>query len=115
MEGHGCVRSCRSREVRMSCLPSRLLPKRHPRTRRRGLGVILVTGDNAGAARRMAAETGIRDVHAGALPQDKARIIRGLQANAKVAMVGDGINDAPALMQADVGIAMGAGTDIAIE
>src|SRR6266851_1077536 len=56
--------------------------------RSRGLGVILVTGDNARAARRIAAETGIRDVHAGALPQDKARIIRGLQANAKIAMVG---------------------------
>jgi Cu+-exporting ATPase len=73
------------------------------------------TGDNKHAARRMAREAGIDEVHAGVLPQNKAEMIRKLQEQSRVAMVGDGINDAPALMQADVGIAMGGGTDIAIE
>jgi P-type Cu+ transporter len=80
-----------------------------------GLKTILVTGDNERAARRVGREVRIDEVHAGVLPQDKANIVRALQANARVAMVGDGINDAPALMQADVGIAMAGGTDIAIE
>jgi P-type Cu+ transporter len=80
-----------------------------------GLKTILVTGDNERAARRVGREVGIEEVHAGVLPQDKANIVRALQAHARVAMVGDGINDAPALMQADIGIAMGGGTDIAIE
>jgi Cu+-exporting ATPase len=80
-----------------------------------GLKMTLVTGDNERAARWVARELGIEDVRAGALPQDKAAIVRRLQGDARVAMVGDGINDAPALMQADVGIAMGSGTDIAIE
>jgi P-type Cu+ transporter len=83
--------------------------------RNSGLKTILVTGDNARAAQWVAREVGIDEVHAGILPQDKAAIVRRLQASARVAMVGDGINDAPALMQADVGIAMGGGTDIAIE
>ncbi|MFH1343402.1 MAG: cation-translocating P-type ATPase [Pseudomonadota bacterium] len=83
--------------------------------RKAGLMTILVTGDNERAARRVAGDLGIDEVHAGVLPQDKAAIIRNLQASARVAMVGDGINDAPALMQADIGIAMGGGTDIAIE
>jgi heavy metal translocating P-type ATPase len=83
--------------------------------RNAGLTTILVTGDNERAAWRVAGEVGIDEVHAGVLPQDKAGIVRELQARARVAMVGDGINDAPALMQADIGIAMGAGTDIAIE
>jgi heavy metal translocating P-type ATPase len=83
--------------------------------RRARITPILLTGDNERAAKRMAREAGIEEVHAGVLPDRKAEIIRQLQRAGKVAMVGDGINDAPALMQADVGIAMGSGTDIAIE
>lgn len=80
-----------------------------------GIIPILLTGDNERAARRVAAEVGITEVYAGVLPDGKADVVRRLQKSGKVAMVGDGINDAPALMQADVGIAMGSGTDIAIE
>ncbi len=83
--------------------------------RKSGLSTILVTGDNERAAQRVGREVGVDEVHAGILPQRKAAIVRELQADARVAMVGDGINDAPALMQADIGIAMGGGTDIAIE
>jgi heavy metal translocating P-type ATPase len=83
--------------------------------RNAGLKTILVTGDNERAARRVAREVGIQEVHAGVLPQNKADIVRELQTTARIAMVGDGINDAPALMQADIGVAMGGGTDIAIE
>jgi P-type Cu+ transporter len=83
--------------------------------RRDGIIPVLVTGDNERAARRVAHEVGIEQLHAGVLPGAKAEIVRALQRHGKVAMVGDGINDAPALMQADVGIAMGTGTDIAIE
>ena len=84
--------------------------------RKAGMVPIMVTGDNARAARRVARDLGIDEVHAGILPDGKAEIVRRLQADrSRVAMVGDGINDAPALMQADVGIAMGGGTDIAIE
>jgi len=83
--------------------------------RQAGLNPVLVTGDNERAAQRVARDTGIDEVHAGVLPGVKAAIVRRLQRRGKVAMVGDGINDAPALMQADVGIAMGTGTDIAIE
>jgi P-type Cu+ transporter len=83
--------------------------------RNAGLKTILVTGDNERAARRVATDLSIDDAHAGVLPQDKAAFVRQLQVHARTAMVGDGINDAPALMQADIGIAMGGGTDIAIE
>ncbi|MBI2753748.1 MAG: cation-translocating P-type ATPase [Betaproteobacteria bacterium] len=83
--------------------------------KRAGLRVVLVTGDNQRAAERVARVAGIEEVHAGVLPGEKAELIRRLQRAGRVAMVGDGINDAPALMQADVGIAMGGGTDIAIE
>lgn len=80
-----------------------------------GIRTTLITGDNEQAARHFANATGIDDVHARVLPAGKASIIRALQQDCRVAMVGDGINDAPALMQADVGIAFGSGADIAIE
>lgn len=83
--------------------------------RKAGLRTVLLTGDNERAAHRIAREVGIDEVHAGVLPDAKADIIRQLQSAGRAAMVGDGINDAPSLMQADVGIAMGGGTDIAIE
>nr|MDQ3642836.1 heavy metal translocating P-type ATPase [Actinomycetota bacterium] len=86
------------------------------RVRAAGMRPVLVTGDNERAARVVADRAGIEDVHAGVLPEAKADIVRQLQAGGtRVAMVGDGINDAPALMQADVGVAMGGGTDIAVE
>jgi heavy metal translocating P-type ATPase len=81
-----------------------------------GLTPVLLTGDNQRAARHVADQLGIDDVRAGVLPEGKADIVRDLQRDgSRVIMVGDGINDAPALMQADVGIAMGGGTDIAVE
>ncbi len=80
-----------------------------------GIRTSLVTGDNEQAARHFAHAAGIEDVHARVLPAEKATLIRNLQEGARVAMVGDGINDAPALMQADVGIAFASGADIAIE
>jgi heavy metal translocating P-type ATPase len=80
-----------------------------------GIRTTLITGDNEQAARHFAGAAGIGEVHARVLPADKAALIRTLQKTERVAMVGDGINDAPALMQADVGIAFGSGADIAIE
>lgn len=80
-----------------------------------GIRTSLITGDNERAAQHFARAVGIEDVHARVLPADKAVMIRKLQESARVAMVGDGINDAPALMQAEVGIAFGSGADIAIE
>ncbi len=77
---------------------------------------IMVTGDNRATAQAVAAEVGIDDVYAEMLPDQKARVVRDFQGQGhRVVMVGEGINDAPALTQADIGIAMGAGTDIAIE
>ncbi len=83
--------------------------------RREGIAVVLATGDNEGTANAVAKALGIDTVHARALPQDKAEIVARLQAAGhRVAMAGDGVNDAPALARADVGIAMGTGTDVAL-
>ena len=80
-----------------------------------GIATHLLTGDSLGAARRVALELGIKEAHAGLLPQDKQTTVAALQAEGKVvAMVGDGINDTQALVQADVGIAMGSGADVAM-
>jgi Cu+-exporting ATPase len=81
-----------------------------------GFRIVMATGDNERTARAVAGRLGIDEIRAEVLPEDKARIIRELQAEGrKVAMAGDGVNDAPALAQADVGIAMGTGADVAIE
>ena len=81
-----------------------------------GFRIIMATGDNERTAQAVAGRLGIDEIRADVLPEDKARIIRELQAEGKkVAMAGDGVNDAPALAQADVGIAMGTGADVAIE
>ena len=91
-------------------------PEALKRLRAAGLRIVMLTGDNRRSAAAVAARLGIDDIEAEVLPEDKARIVQRLKAEGRVvAMAGDGINDAPALAAADVGIAMGTGTDIAIE
>ena len=80
-----------------------------------GIRVVMLTGDNERTARAIGARAGVDEVIAGVLPEGKESVIRSLKKQGKVAMVGDGINDAPALTRADIGIAIGAGTDIAID
>jgi len=83
---------------------------------KQGIEVIMLTGDNNNTAKAVAAELNLSDFKAECLPEDKLKVIEKLQAEGKiVAMAGDGINDAPALAQSDIGIAMGTGTDVAIE
>ena len=80
-----------------------------------GIHVVMLTGDNERTAKAIGAQAGVDEVIAGVLPDGKENVIRSLKKKGKVAMVGDGINDAPALTRADIGIAIGAGTDIAID
>jgi Cu+-exporting ATPase len=84
--------------------------------RKAGLKIVMLTGDNAATARAVAARLGITEVEADVLPEHKSEAVQRLQKQGRrVAMVGDGVNDAPALAAADVGVAMGGGTDAAIE
>ncbi len=85
------------------------------RLRRRGIRIVMLTGDNAATAAAIAREAGIDEFRAGILPGAKAAVIAELKAGGLVAMVGDGINDAPALAAADVSFAIGAGSDVAVE
>jgi len=80
-----------------------------------GIHVVMLTGDNEMTAKAIGRQAGVDEVIAGVLPEGKESVIRSLKAKGKVAMVGDGINDAPALTRADIGIAIGAGTDVAID
>lgn len=90
-------------------------PEAIAQLKRMGIRVVMLTGDNAKTAAAIAGQAGLDDVVAGVLPEGKEQAIRSLQTLGKVAMVGDGINDAPALTKADSGIAIGAGTDVAID
>jgi Cu2+-exporting ATPase len=82
----------------------------------RGIEPVMLTGDNRQVAEAVAAELGITDVHAQMMPEDKEEMIQAYQKQGKkVMMVGDGINDAPSLVRADIGVAIGAGTDVAVE
>ena len=90
-------------------------PEAIKQLRNMGIRVVMLTGDNERTARAIGAQAGVDEVIAGVLPDGKEAVIRRLKSHGKVAMVGDGINDAPALTRADTGIAIGAGTDIAID
>ena len=90
-------------------------PKAVKELQNMGIHVVMLTGDNARTAKAVGAQAGVDEVIAGVLPDGKENVIRRLKQSGRVAMVGDGINDAPALTRADIGIAIGAGTDIAID
>ncbi len=90
-------------------------PKAVQELKNMGIHVVMLTGDNERTANAIGRQAGVDEVIAGVLPEGKENVIRSLQKKGKVAMVGDGINDAPALTRADIGIAIGAGTDIAID
>ena len=90
-------------------------PKAISELQNMGIHVVMLTGDNEKTAKAIGAQAGVDEVIAGVLPDEKEAVIRSLAQKGKVAMVGDGINDAPALTRADIGIAIGAGTDIAID
>ena len=90
-------------------------PEAVKQLRNMGIRVVMLTGDNERTAKAVGAQAGVDEVIAGVLPDGKEAVIRSLKEQGKVAMVGDGINDAPALTRADIGIAIGAGTDIAID
>jgi heavy metal translocating P-type ATPase len=119
LAGHTVIAVARAaRVLGLIALGDRLRPDAPPAVaalRAAGVRSVLVTGDNAHAAKRVARATGIDEVHAGLLPGQKAEVVRALQERDNVAFVGDGINDAPALMQAHVGVAMGGGTDVALD
>jgi Cu2+-exporting ATPase len=83
--------------------------------KRLGISPVMITGDAEAVAKTVAHELGIERFYARVLPQDKAKIVRELKASGQTAFVGDGINDAPALLEADLGVAIGAGTHVAIE
>lgn len=90
-------------------------PKAIRQLKNMGIHVVMLTGDNETTARAIGVQAGVDEVIAGILPEGKEQVIRQLKEKGKVAMVGDGINDAPALTRADIGIAIGAGTDVAID
>ena len=100
--------------ISFSDLPKETSAEAISKLHKLGIKTVMLTGDNPGAAQSIARKLGIDEVHAGVLPQDKARLIENLKKNHTVAMVGDGVNDAPALAAANVGIAMASGSDIAM-